>query len=128
MPLLSSFSVPLPPVFPPPFRHKGVHGAFAVCLSGGYKDDSDEGNTFWYTGVGGQSKGAGYKGSAAKVRGDGERVDVRGGRGGGAACRDCAGVAAHRCKTRENAGRFTGNGTYETLQAHVWHIRAPSMA
>lgn len=32
-------------------------GVFAVCLSGGYKDDADEGATFWYTGVGGQGKG-----------------------------------------------------------------------
>lgn len=37
-------------------------GAFAVCLSGGYKDDADEGATFWYTGVGGQSKGTAVSG------------------------------------------------------------------
>ncbi|GAX85598.1 hypothetical protein CEUSTIGMA_g13013.t1 [Chlamydomonas eustigma] len=29
-------------------------GAYAICLSGGYKDDEDEGTTFWYTGQGGQ--------------------------------------------------------------------------
>eukprot|EP00878_Enallax_costatus_P005717 GHUV01005995.1.p1 GENE.GHUV01005995.1~~GHUV01005995.1.p1 ORF type:complete len:555 (+),score=157.92 GHUV01005995.1:244-1665(+) len=33
------------------------HGpAFAICLAGGYVDDSDEGSTFWYTGQGGQEK------------------------------------------------------------------------
>jgi hypothetical protein len=34
-----------------------THGAYAICLSGGYKDDSDDGHTFWYTGVGGQGSG-----------------------------------------------------------------------
>ena len=32
-------------------------GAYAICLSGGYKDDEDEGTTFWYTGQGGNTKG-----------------------------------------------------------------------
>lgn len=31
--------------------------AFAVCLSGGYEDDSDTGARFQYTGEGGQSGG-----------------------------------------------------------------------
>ncbi|WIA33831.1 hypothetical protein OEZ86_006940 [Tetradesmus obliquus] len=30
--------------------------AFAIVMSGGYKDDADTGGTFWYTGQGGQGK------------------------------------------------------------------------
>eukprot|EP00798_Chlamydomonas_sp_ICE-L_P013694 gene13694-19586_t len=36
---------------------KDVLGAYAIVLSGGYKDDQDEGTTFWYTGQGGQGPG-----------------------------------------------------------------------
>lgn len=32
-------------------------GALAIVLAGGYADDSDEGEAFWYTGEGGQEKG-----------------------------------------------------------------------
>lgn len=31
--------------------------AYAIAMSGGYKDDADTGSTFWYTGQGGQKKG-----------------------------------------------------------------------
>ncbi len=31
-------------------------GAVAVCMSGGYKDNEDMGETFVYTGAGGQEK------------------------------------------------------------------------
>jgi hypothetical protein len=32
-------------------------GAYAIVLSGGYKDDHDTGQELWYTGEGGQEKG-----------------------------------------------------------------------
>lgn len=45
-------------------------GAFAVCLSGGYKDDADEGTTFWYTCVGGQGKRAEGRGVSGSLNSD----------------------------------------------------------
>lgn len=36
---------------------RGDAPAYAIVLSGGYKDDRDEGSSFWYTGEGGQKAG-----------------------------------------------------------------------
>ncbi|KAE9401455.1 hypothetical protein BT96DRAFT_602631 [Gymnopus androsaceus JB14] len=36
-----------------------VHGAYSVVLSGGYEDDEDNGESFWYTGEGGRKDGGG---------------------------------------------------------------------
>jgi len=38
-------------------RKQSTEGAYAICLSGGYKDNDDQGDTFLYTGEGGQEKG-----------------------------------------------------------------------
>lgn len=37
-------------------RKTSTEGAYAICLSGGYKDNDDRGDTFLYTGEGGQEK------------------------------------------------------------------------
>jgi hypothetical protein len=34
----------------------GASGAVAICMAGGYKDDEDTGETFTYTGAGGQKQ------------------------------------------------------------------------
>lgn len=33
---------------------RGEEGAYSIVLSGGYKEDTDDGNTFVYTGCGGK--------------------------------------------------------------------------
>jgi hypothetical protein len=46
------------------------HGAYAIVLSGGYKDDDDTGADLWYTGAGGQAAGSGAKKQvSARARG-----------------------------------------------------------
>lgn len=50
----------LPLLLPTKPRGSGAgsdKGALAIVLAGGYADDSDEGEAFWYTGEGGQEKG-----------------------------------------------------------------------
>ncbi|KDR72877.1 hypothetical protein GALMADRAFT_252199 [Galerina marginata CBS 339.88] len=42
-----------------------TEGAFSICVSNGYKDDKDEGETILYTGTGGQSDS--FRGSGAQV-------------------------------------------------------------
>jgi hypothetical protein len=48
---------------------KDVEGAYAICMSGGYKDDEDEGAVFWYTGEGGQGKAGSERGKQVRVKG-----------------------------------------------------------
>jgi hypothetical protein len=40
-------------------------GAYAIAMSGGYKDDFNDGATFWYTGVGGQGQNKKVSGELA---------------------------------------------------------------
>lgn len=50
----------------------GIHGrdnegAYSICLSGGYKDDEDNGDEVYYTGSGGRDL-SGNKRTSAQVR------------------------------------------------------------
>ena len=61
-----------------------VEGAYAIVMSGGYKDDDDEGVELWYTGEGGQKGSKQVRGGGGVVEGHfGELRAWLGGAGGG---------------------------------------------
>jgi hypothetical protein len=45
-----------------------VEGAYAIVMSGGYKDDDDEGAELWYTGEGGQKDGKQVRATSLRGR------------------------------------------------------------